>query len=97
MSLAADLRSFVVSNFLLGREDTLNDDDSFLEQGIIDSTGILELVAHLEETYGIEITEAELTPDNLDSINRLVAYLSRKLGYNASPTSLVVSDVPCPA
>ena len=53
MSLAADLRSFVINNFLLGRQEALNDDDSFLEQGIIDSTGILELVAHLEETYGI--------------------------------------------
>lgn len=81
MSIAADVRSFVINNFLLGRGETLNDNDSFLEQGIIDSTGILELVAHLEETYGIEITETELVPDNMDSVNRIAAYLSQKLGH----------------
>jgi len=97
MSLAADLRSFVIDNFLLGRQEELNNDDSFLEQGIIDSTGILELVAHLEETYGIEITENELTPDNLDSINRIVAYLSIKLGNAATTNPVAASNVPCPA
>lgn len=96
MPTAADLRSFVINNFLLGREEVLNDDDSFLEQGIIDSTGILELVSHLEETYGIEITEAELIPDNLDSINRIVAYLNQKLGHSsnlATPTATVACHV----
>lgn len=97
MSLAADLRSFVISNFLLGRQESLNDNDSFLEQGIIDSTGILELVAYLEETYGIEITEAELTPDNLDSINRIVAYLSRKLGSGAGADPVAAANIACPA
>jgi len=96
MSLAADLRSFVINNFLLGREEALNDDDSFLEQGIIDSTGILELVAHLEETYGIEITESELVPDNLDSINRIVAYLDRKLGHGDG-TTVAAANAVCPA
>lgn len=97
MSLAADLRSFVINNFLLGRQESLNDNDSFLEQGIIDSTGILELVAYLEETYGIEITEAELTPDNLDSINRIVAYLSRKLGSGAGVHPVAAANISCPA
>ena len=97
MSLAADLRRFVIDNFLLGRQEELNDDDSFLEQGLIDSTGILELVTHLEETYGIEITETELTPDNLDSINRIVAYLSKKLGHAAGTKPVATSNVACPA
>jgi len=96
MSLAADLRSFVINNFLLGRDESLKDDDSFLDQGIIDSTGILELVAHLEETYEIEITEAELIPDNLDSINRIVAYLSRKLGFVAGAKPVADTNVACP-
>jgi hypothetical protein len=47
------VRSFVVANYLLGRGEGFSDDDSFLEHGIIDSTGILELVSHLEESYGI--------------------------------------------
>jgi len=74
-----EVRSFVVVNYLLGRQDGLSDDDSFQEQGIIDSTGILELVSHLEQTYGIEVLDEELIPDNLDTINRIAAYLTRKL------------------
>ncbi len=78
-AFAGEVRSFVVNNFLLGKGDAFSNDASFLEQGIIDSTGILELVSYLEETYSIEITEEELNPDNLDSINKISAYLSRKL------------------
>lgn len=78
-SIAADVRSFVVANFLLGRGDALDNEASFMDEGLIDSTGILELVSHLEESYGIEILEEELTPDNLDSVNRIAAYLTRKL------------------
>lgn len=76
---AREVRSFVVTNFFLDPEEEFNDDDSFLGKRLIDSTGILELVCHLEETYGIEITDDELNPDNLDSINKIDAYLSRKL------------------
>ena len=79
-----DLHRFVTDNFLLGRADAFGDNDSFLEQGIIDSTGILELVAHLEETYNIEVTDEELNPDNLDSVYRISAYLSKKLLAPAS-------------
>lgn len=79
-SIAADVRSFVVANYLLGREDGLNNDASFMDEGIIDSTGILELVSHLEEAYGIVIQEDELIPDNLDSVNRIAVYLTKKLG-----------------
>ena len=84
-SYAADVRSFVVANFLLGRTEVLDDDSSFMDEGLIDSTGILELVSHLEESYGIEILEEELTPDNLDSVNRIAAYLNKKLGLGARP------------
>lgn len=78
-AFTGEVRGFVVSNFLLGKGDTFSNDASFLEQEIIDSTGILELVSYLEETYGIEITDEELNPENLDSINKIGAYLSRKL------------------
>jgi acyl carrier protein len=74
-----EVRRFVVANYLLGREDGFKNDDSFLEQGIIDSTGILELISHLEATYAIEVTDDELNPDNLDSIDKISAYLTRKL------------------
>lgn len=89
--VATDVRSFVVANYLFGREDGFDDNVSFMEEGIIDSTGILELVSHLEETYAIHITEEELTPDNLDSVSRIVSYLTKKL--NASPNRCVVDEV----
>jgi acyl carrier protein len=82
-SYTAEVRSFVVGNFLLGRAEALDDDASFMDEGLIDSTGILELVSHLEESYGIEILEEELTPDNLDSVNRITAFLGRKLNHDA--------------
>lgn len=78
-SIVAGVRSFVVANYLFGREDSFNNDASFMDEGIIDSTGILELVSHLEETYNIQIAEDELTPDNLDSVNRIASYLAKKL------------------
>ncbi len=75
----SELRHFIVENFLYGQETPLADEDSFLDQGIIDSTGMLELVTFLEERYQIHIEDHELVPDNLDSIQRLAAFLQRKL------------------
>lgn len=75
-----ELRRFVIDNFPFGQTgEGLSNDDSFLDQGIIDSTGVLELVTFLEETYEIKVEDEELIPDNLDSINRLVKFLGRKL------------------
>jgi acyl carrier protein len=75
-----ELRRFVIDNFPFGEVgEGLSNDDSFLDQGIIDSTGVLELVTFLEETYEIKVEDEELIPDNLDSINRLVKFIERKL------------------
>ena len=74
----ATVRQFVVENFLFGQGGDLTDETSFLEQGIVDSTGILELVAFLEGTYGMNVDDSELTPENLDSIDAIVAFLSRR-------------------
>jgi acyl carrier protein len=60
------------------RPEDLEDGMSFLEQGILDSTGVLELVGHLEDRYGVAVTDNELVPANLDSIDRLCAFLGRK-------------------
>ena len=74
------VKTFVVNNFLLGvNSGNLNDDVSFLEKGIIDSTGVLELVSFIEETFNIKVEDEELIPDNLDSINKLVIYIKSKL------------------
>lgn len=78
--LEQELRSFVIDNFLFGQNgDGLSNNDSFLEKGIIDSTGVLELVSFLEEKYGIALEDEELVPSNLDSINNLISFLKRKL------------------
>ena len=73
------LRKFIVENYLFGGECEFSDDDSLQDKGIIDSTGVLELVAFLEENYRIEVTDDELLPENLDSINRLARFLEGKL------------------
>ncbi len=74
------VRNFVVDNFLFGQETKqLAAADSFLEKGIVDSTGILELVTFLEEKYAIKVLTEELVPENLDSINNLTQFVQRKL------------------
>ena len=73
------IRAFIIENFLFGNDDGLQDETSFLEDGIIDSTGVLELVNFLEEEFGITVDDEELIPENLDSIDNVTAYLGKKL------------------
>ena len=73
------IREFIVENFLFGEDGHLKDDTSLLDEGIIDSTGILELVSYLEEEFSITVEDEELVPENLDSINNVVSYLEKKM------------------
>jgi len=73
------IRMFIVENFLFGKNGELEDNTSFLEEGVIDSTGILELVSFLEEEFSIVVEDEELVPENLDSINNVTVYLQSKL------------------
>ena len=77
---ASRIRTFIISNFLFGKDSGLSDDASFLENGIVDSTGVMELVAFLEKEFGIKIDDHELVPDNLDSIQATAAFVARKTG-----------------
>jgi len=73
------IRDFIVDSFMMGKGgDELTDSGSLLDIGIIDSTGVLELVGFLEETYGITIDDEDLVPDNLDSIDNLVRFVGSK-------------------
>lgn len=73
------IKKFIIDNFLLGvTTNNINDDDSFLEKGIIDSTGILELVSFVESTFSFRVEDEELMPDNLDSVNKLVTFIKKK-------------------
>jgi acyl carrier protein len=74
-----DIRTFIVQNFLFGRDDgTLKPDTSFLDSGIIDSTGVMELVMYVEKNCGVKVEDHELDPANLDSISRLAQFIVRK-------------------
>ena len=85
MSKHAEIRQFVVENFLFGQNDKqIGDDQSFLESGIIDSTGVLELIGFLESNYGISIADDELVPANLDSVERVASFVDGKLKTKAA-------------
>ena len=79
MDITNVVRHFVVETFLFGEDEKLKEDTSFLESGIIDSTGILELIAFLEETFGLRFEDDELIPENLDSISNVVSFLRKKM------------------
>jgi acyl carrier protein len=80
MEIKQILKQFVVGNFMMGMPaQSLGDDDSFLERSIIDSTGVLELVNFLEEQFAITIRDDELLPENLDTLNALEDFVTRKL------------------
>lgn len=79
-AIEQEIRQFVIANFLFGTDDgRLSSDESFLENGIIDSTGVLELVSFLEQTYQVKVRDDELVPDNLDSLRKVTAFVQRKL------------------
>lgn len=78
-SIETDLRQYVLDKLLFGRTEVeLSGDASFLESGIIDSTGVLELVAFLEEKFKVKVEDEDLIPANLDSINAIVRYVGNK-------------------
>lgn len=77
-NIKVKVRAFVVDNFLFGNANGLADDTSFLEAGILDSTGVMEVVAFLEREFGIKIEDDELTPENLDSIDNIGAFIAQK-------------------
>lgn len=81
MSARAKIKNYILENYLFtDDQNALNDGDSFLQQGIIDSTGILEVIFFLEEEFGVKVADEEMIPENLDSVNNLVAFVERKKG-----------------
>lgn len=75
----ATVREFIAENFLFRADADLDDEQSLLDSGVIDSTGVLEVIAFLEQTFGISIADEEIVPENLDSINNMTRYLASKL------------------
>jgi acyl carrier protein len=78
------IRSYIVDNFLFGDDNGLEDSTSFLESGMIDSTGILEVIGFLEEQFAIKVKDDELLPENLDSISNIVGFLGGKVAASGN-------------
>jgi acyl carrier protein len=79
-TIEQEIRQFIIDNFLFGDPDAkLSSDDSLLDRGIIDSTGVLEVVTFLEDKYGMKVQDDELVPQNLDSVNNLVQFVNGKV------------------
>ena len=79
MSVEQKVRGFILENFMFSNDDSaLNNEESLLDKGVIDSTGVMELVDFLEDEYHFRISDDELVPENLDSVNNIVAFISSK-------------------
>jgi acyl carrier protein len=74
------VRAYILENFLMGAgRDTLRDEDSLIDRRVLDSTGFIELVTFIEQEFAIRVDDEEMTPENLDSLDNIAAYLQRKL------------------
>lgn len=80
MNTAERVRQFIETNFYIANKSLLLDETSLLEKGMVDSTGIMEVVAFLESEFGVQVDDTEILPENLDSIGRIAAFVTRKKG-----------------
>jgi acyl carrier protein len=79
-----ELRQFIMKNFVFDKRRVLKDEESLLESGVVDSTGILELVAYLEEHFAVKVEDVEFRAENFNSIERITAFVARKLSAGVS-------------
>ena len=90
--IRTELTEFIVKNYLFGDIARMpGDDDSFVEEGIIDSTGILELIEFLESRFGVEVSESEMVPENLGSVSKLTKFIRSKRALSLDPPRKYVS------
>ncbi len=83
-SIETEVRQYILDNFLFGRTEVeVSSDASFLDLGIIDSTGVLELITFLEDKYQIKIEDEELVPANLDSLKGITRFVEAKRAASA--------------
>ncbi len=87
MDTEVQIRRYIVENFLLGDEGGVTASQSLLETGVVDSTGVMELVAFLEQTFGIRVADEELVPENLDTIDSITGFVERKTAGSAAGTA----------
>ena len=80
------VRRFILGNFFVVEGSPLADEDPLLEHGVVDSTGVLEIIRFVEVNYGIKLDDDEIVPENLGSISNIAAFLERKGGVLKAPT-----------
>lgn len=81
MEIKAQVRQYILDNFLYSDDEgDLTDDMSLFDNGVVDSTGVLELVGFIEDTFEVAVDDTDLVPDNFDSVDRIVAFIQSKLG-----------------
>lgn len=80
MDVAEQVRAFIADRFLFDASAAVDPEQSLMKSGILDSTGAMELVLFLETTFGIRVADAEMVPQNLDSVQHIAAYVARKRG-----------------
>lgn len=78
MEIKQQVREFITTNFYIASDDELTDDESLLDAGVVDSTGVLEVIGFIEDTFELEVADEEMIPENLDSIERIAALVRRK-------------------
>ena len=79
----SEIYQFIVNNFMFGQADGLRNDESLLQRGVIDSTGVLELVSYLQDNFNITVEDNEIVPANLETVQGIVAYVGKKLNGKA--------------
>ena len=85
MDMKSQIRAFITKNFYVPDGAAIADGASLLDQGVIDSTGVLEVIGFLEDDFHLKIEDTEMLPENLDSIDRLTAFVERKRGPSPVP------------
>jgi len=78
------IRQFIMKNFVFDKRRVLKDEESLLESGVVDSTGILEVIAHLEEDFAVKVEDIEFRAENFDSIERITTFVAKKLSAGAN-------------
>jgi acyl carrier protein len=85
MTIEQRLRQFIIENFYVTDPAEVQDDTLLVTAGFIDSTGMLEVIAFLEEEFGIQVADHETTPENLESVARMAAFVTRKRAGSSPP------------
>ena len=81
--IQSEIYQFIVNNFMFGQADGLKYDESLLQRGVIDSTGVLELVSYLQDNFNITVEDSEIVPANLETVQGIVAYVEKKLSVKS--------------